>query len=74
MDRSSSLHERIADALNRAARAQEESSELIEQCRATSGMLRASLDAMHRRREARAAADEAFGNGQRDARMRRRQG
>ena len=49
------MHKQIASALDRAARAHDESRALIEQCHTTCTALRATIDAVHRRRDARDA-------------------
>jgi len=49
----SSLHQRIAGALSRAAAVQETSRELIAEYRVTRRAVRATVDATHRQREAR---------------------
>lgn len=51
-----SLHQQIAGALQRAARAQEDSRALVAECRRASVVLRDTIDATHRSRDARAGA------------------
>jgi hypothetical protein len=53
---SASLHQQIAGALSRAARAQEDSRVLIAECRRASVALRETVETLHHGRETRAAA------------------
>jgi len=54
------LHERIQRALERAARAQEDSQELIAQCERTHDAVHTTLDEVHRgqRRRDKASRDD----------------
>jgi hypothetical protein len=63
MARERSLHELVSDAIERAARAQEESYELLERQRAVTAALDDTLRGLREGRRARAT----FGNGQRGA-------
>jgi hypothetical protein len=53
---SPSLHQRIAGALSRAERAQEDSRALIAECRRASVALRETVETLHHGRDTRAAA------------------
>jgi len=68
------LHQQVSRAVDRAARAQDESHALIDECRQLSDELHATVSAARFLRDARATArrlraERTFGNGQVDARM-----
>jgi hypothetical protein len=72
-----SLQRQLSGALARAARVQEESRALIDECLRLSTRLRDTVEAMHRDSEARFEAQPdkpALRNRQRDARRRSQQG
>jgi hypothetical protein len=69
------LNEQIYRAIDRAARVNDESHALLDECRQVSEALRETVVACRRLRNARAVsrtrrAGRAFGNGPSDARMR----